>query len=61
MYDFSIKNVYIDELNDIVNKYDKTYRAVKMKSIDVKSSQVHTLPFMQKIMMDVLNLKLTIM
>ena len=31
------KNVYIDELDDIVNEYNNTYhRAIKMKSIDVK-------------------------
>ena len=33
------KNVYIDKLNDIVNKYDNTYHStIKMKSVDVKSS-----------------------
>ena len=33
------KNVYIDKLHDIVNKYNNTYRsAIKMKPIDVKSS-----------------------
>ena len=31
------KNVFIDKLDDIVNKYNDTYRsAVWMKSIDVK-------------------------
>ena len=25
IYDFSIKNVYIEKLNDIVNKYSNTY------------------------------------
>ena len=32
------KNVYINKLNDIVNKYSNTYhRAIKMKPFDVKS------------------------
>ena len=31
------KNVYIDKLDDIVNKYNNTYhRTIKMKSVDVK-------------------------
>ena len=33
------KNVYIDQLNDIVNKYNNTYNStIKMKPIDVKTS-----------------------
>ena len=33
------KNVYIDKLHDIVNKYNNTYQStVKMKPVDVKSS-----------------------
>ena len=32
------KNVCIEELYDIVNKYNNTYRAIKIKPIDVKSS-----------------------
>ena len=33
------KDVYIDKLDDIVNKYNNTYhRAIKMKPFDVKSS-----------------------
>ena len=33
------KNMYIDKLDDIVNKYNNTYHnAIKMKPIDVKSS-----------------------
>ena len=32
------KNVYINKLNDIVNKYSNTYHsAIKMKPVDVKS------------------------
>ena len=33
------KNVYIDKLDDIVNKYHNTYHStIKMKSVDVKST-----------------------
>ena len=32
------KNVYIDKLDDIVNKYNNTYRTVKMKPVDVKDN-----------------------
>ena len=33
------KNVYIDELDDIVNKYNNTYHStVKMKSVDLRSN-----------------------
>ena len=33
------KNVYIDKLDDIVNKYNNTFqRTIKMKPVDVKSN-----------------------
>ena len=33
------KNVYIDKLHDIVNKYNNTYhRTINIKPVDVKSS-----------------------
>ena len=33
------KNVYIDKLNDIVNKYNNTYhRTIKMKPVDAKDN-----------------------
>ena len=33
------KNVYIDKLDDIVNKYNNTYhKKIKIKPVDVKSS-----------------------
>ena len=33
------KNVYIDKLDDIVNKYNNTYYSIiKMKPVDVKCS-----------------------
>ena len=30
------KNIYIDKLDDIVNKYNNTYRTMKMKSVVIK-------------------------
>ena len=39
LHDFSIKNVYVEKLDGIVNKYNKTcHSAIKMKPVDVKSS-----------------------
>ena len=32
------KKLYIDKLEDIVNKYNTYYRTIKMKPVDVKSS-----------------------
>ena len=33
------KNMYVDKLDDIVNKYNNTYhRTIKMKPVDVKPS-----------------------
>ena len=32
------KNVYIDKLADMANKYNNTYSTIKIKSVDVKSS-----------------------
>ena len=33
------KNLYIDKLDDILNKYNNTYQsAIKMKPVDVKSN-----------------------
>ena len=32
------KNVYIDKLDDIVEKYNTYHRTIKMKPVDVKSS-----------------------
>ena len=38
MHDFSIKNVYISKLDNIVKKYNNTYhKTIKMKPVDVKS------------------------
>ena len=34
-----LKNVYIDKLDDIVNKYKNTYhRTIKIKPVNIKSS-----------------------
>ena len=39
IHDFNIKNVNIDRLDDIVNKYNNTYHStIRMKYIDVQSS-----------------------
>ena len=32
------KNVYSDKLDDIVNRYNNTYRTIKMKPVDVKDN-----------------------
>ena len=33
------KNLYIDKLDDIVNKYNNTYHStIEMKSVDIKSN-----------------------
>ena len=50
------KNVYADELDDIVNKYNNMYHnTIKMKPVAVKSSIV------KKLMIKILNLKLKIL
>ena len=39
MHAFNVKSVYIDKLDDIVNKYNNTYhRTIKIKPVDVKPS-----------------------
>ena len=54
------ENVYIDKLDDIVNKYDDTYhRTIKMKPIDDKT--IHIQIFIKKSMIKSLNFKLAIM
>ena len=55
------KNVYIDKLDDIVNKQNnKCHRAIKMKAVDVKR-RIYILTLIKKIIRKVLNLKLVIM
>ena len=54
------KNVYIEKLNDIVNKYINAYHiTIKMKPVDVKSK--HILTLVKKLMKKILNLKLMIL
>ena len=54
------KNVFINKLDDIVNKYNNTYYiTIKMKSSDVKWSRYLTLT--KKIIIKVLSFKLAIM
>ena len=52
MHDFNI-NVYIDKLDDIVNKYNNTYHStIKMKPVDVK------LTLVEKLIINILNPKI---
>ena len=54
------KNVYIDKLNAIVNKYNNTYHTtIKMKPIDVKDNTY--IDTSKKLIIKILNLKLVIM
>ena len=55
------KNVYIDKLDDIVNKYNNAYhRTVKIKPIDVKDN-IYILILIKQLMIKIPNLKLVIM
>ena len=46
-----LKNVCIDTLDDMVNKYNNTcHRTVKMKPVDLRST--HTLTLLKKIILD---------
>ena len=54
------KNVYIDKLDDIVNKYNNTYHsAIKVKPVYVKSSTC--IDSSKKLIMKIVNLKLVIL
>ena len=54
------KNMYIDKLDDTVNKYSNTYhRTIKMRPVDVKSNTY--IDFNVEKMIKILNLKLLIM
>ena len=54
------KNVYIDKLEGIVNKYYNTYSTIKMKPVDVKSKTC--IDSSQEInMIKIWNLKLVVM
>ena len=51
------KNVYIDKLDDVVNKYNITYyNTIKMKPVDT-----HILTLVKKLMIKIVNLKLVIL
>ena len=52
--------MYIDKLNDIVNKYKNTYRrTIKIKPDDVKNNTY--INFGEEVILKILNLKLVIM
>ena len=52
--------MYIDKLDNIVNKYNNTYHStIKMKPADV--DQTHILTLVKKLMTKILNLKLMIL
>ena len=54
------KNVYIDVLNDIVNKYNSTiHRSIKIKPIDVTND--FYVEYNEKSILKILNLKLMTM
>ena len=54
------QNVCIDELDNIVNKYNNTYHStIKVKPVDVTSNTLLTL--VKKLMMKILNLILVIL
>ena len=54
------KSVFIDKLDDIVNKCNNTYHStIKMKPVNVKSSTILTL--VKKVIIKILNLKLVIL
>ena len=49
--------VYIDKLDDIVNKYNNKYhKTIKMKPVDVKSNTY--IDLIKKLIVKILNLKL---
>ena len=55
-----LKSIYINKLDNIVNKYNNTYHStIKMKPVDVKSSTY--IDFDKNMIKKVLNLKLVIM
>ena len=62
-YTISIsKNVYINKLDYIVNKYNNTYHStIKMRTDDINQNQAHILTLVKKLMMKILNLKLMIL
>ena len=56
------KNVYINKLDYIVNKYNNTYHStIKMRTDDINQNQAHILTLVKRLMMKILNLKLMIL
>ena len=54
------KNVYIDKVDEIVNKYTDTYHSTtKMKPVDL--NETHILTLVKKLIIKILNLKLLIL
>ena len=53
------KNLYINKLNDIVNKYNNTYHTITINLL--RSKIIHILILIKKLMIRILNLKLVIM
>ena len=54
------KNVHIDKLDDIINKYNNTHHStIKMKHIDAMSSTY--VDFNKRVMKKILNLKLVLL
>ena len=40
MHDFNIKNMYVDKLDEVVNRYNNIYHStIRMKPVDVKSNK----------------------
>ena len=52
--------MYINKLDDIVNKYNNTYRTIRVRPLDVKN-QTYTVTLVKKLMIKILNLKLVIL
>ena len=54
------KNVYLDKLNDIVNKCNDTYHGtIKMKPVDIKLNTY--IELVKKLVIKILNLKMVIL
>ena len=54
------KNVYIDKLDDIVNKYNNKYRTIKTKLVDVKNNTYLDSDH-DKVIIKIINFKFVIM
>ena len=52
--------MYIDKLDDTVNKYNNKYSTIKMKPVDVKSN-IYILMLVKKLIIKIVSLKLVIL